>query len=157
MTKKKRRQRGTRTHGGGSQKNRRGAGNRGGRGNAGRSKHEQHGQPPLGKQGFKRPDSQQAEVSEIDLRTLDESAAVWADEGLVEETEDGYRIDVRDVVADGDAADRVKVLGTGEARQPLTVIADAFTESAIEGLEAAGGEARYTDRSQTESDTDNED
>ena len=36
MTDKKRRQRGSRTHGGGSQKNRRGAGNRGGRGRAGR-------------------------------------------------------------------------------------------------------------------------
>ncbi len=49
MTSKKKRQRGTRTRGGGSHKHNRGAGHSGGRGAAGRDKHEYHNHQPLGK------------------------------------------------------------------------------------------------------------
>ena len=146
MTEKKRRQRGSRTHGGGTHKNRRGAGNRGGRGNAGRSKHEMHGQPPLGKHGFTRPPDLQAEVAEIDVRELDEQAALWAAEGLAEETDFGYRIDAREVVEDADQADFVKVLGTGQVRNQLEVTADAFSERAVELIESEGGDAVLTER-----------
>jgi len=38
--------------------------------------------------------------------------------------------------------DRVKVLGDGELTKKLTVDAAKFTRSAIEKIEAAGGEAR---------------
>ena len=62
MTSKKRRQRGSRTHGGGTHKNRRGAGHRGGRGRAGRDKHEKALYPPRGKYGFKRPQKTQETV-----------------------------------------------------------------------------------------------
>jgi len=146
MTSKKRRQRGSRTHGGGTHKNRRGAGNRGGRGNAGRSKHQIHGQPPLGKHGFKRPPVVQREVREIDLQTIDEDVALWAEEGLAEETEFGYRVDARDVAEDGHDADVVKVLGTGQVRNQLEVTADAFTERAAELIEGEGGDAVLTER-----------
>ena len=146
MTSKKRRQRGSRTHGGGTHKNRRGAGNRGGRGNAGRSKHQIHGQPPLGKHGFKRPPEVQREVREVDVRTIDEDVALWAEEGLAEETEFGYRVDARDVVEDGHDVDVVKVLGTGQVRNQLEVTADAFSERAVELLEGEGGDAVLTER-----------
>jgi len=146
MTSKKRRQRGTRTHGGGTHKNRRGAGNRGGRGNAGRSKHQIHGQPPLGKHGFKRPTTVKRTVSEVDVRTIDEQAALWAEGGLVEETDFGYRVDARDVVEDGDDADVVKVLGTGQVRNQLEVTADAFSARAVELIEGEGGDAILTER-----------
>ncbi|MFC6717024.1 uL15m family ribosomal protein [Natrialbaceae archaeon GCM10025810] len=147
MTSKKRRQRGSRTHGGGTHKNRRGAGHRGGRGRAGRSKHEFHNYEPKGKHGFKRPQDIREEVLEIDVKKLDEDAILYAAEGLAEETGDGYEIDARDVVEDGHEADVVKVLGSGQVRNSLSVTADAFTDAAREKLESAGGEAVLTERS----------
>ena len=65
MTSKKKRQRGSRTHGGGTQKNRRGAGHRGGRGNAGSRKHEMHHHGPWDKHGFTRPDDVQETVRHV--------------------------------------------------------------------------------------------
>jgi large subunit ribosomal protein L15 len=146
MTSKKRRQRGSRTHGGGSHKNRRGAGHRGGRGRAGRDKHEFHNYEPLGKSGFKRPDKVKEEVATIDVRKLDEDAPLLAAEGVAEEDGDGYRIDARDVVEDGHEVDAVKVLGGGQVRTELTVVADAFSDGARELIEDAGGEATLTER-----------
>ncbi|MFC7046566.1 uL15m family ribosomal protein [Halobacteriaceae archaeon GCM10025711] len=150
MTNKKRRQRGSRTHGGGTHKNRRGAGNRGGRGNAGRRKHEQQNYGPLGKTGFKRPEKVQDDVRTVDVNELDENAALYAADGLAEETDGGYRLDARDVVEDGHDADVVKVLGGGQVRNRLEVVADAFSESAVSLIEGEGGEAILTDRATTE-------
>jgi large subunit ribosomal protein L15 len=146
MTSKKRRQRGSRTHGGGSHKNRRGAGHRGGRGRAGRDKHEFHNYEPLGKSGFKRPEKAKEDVAEIDVRTLDEDAVLYAAEDLAEETDGGYRIDARDVVEDGHEVDVVKVLGNGQVRNELEVVADDFSDSARDLLEDAGGSAELTER-----------
>ncbi len=157
MTDKKRRQRGSRTHGGGTHKNRRGAGNRGGRGAAGRDKHEFHQHDPLGKHGFTRPDKVKADVVTIDLRTLDEDAAVLAAEGVAEETDDGYRIDARDVVEDGYDADVVKVLGDGQVRGQLDVVADAFSASAREKLTEAGGSAELSERAERATEDEHED
>jgi large subunit ribosomal protein L15 len=157
MTDKQKRQRGSRTHGGGTHKNRRGAGNRGGRGNAGRSKHQIHGQDPLGKHGFKRPDGVQADVREVALRTLDERAPEFAAEGLAEETDGGFRVDARDVVDGGHEADVVKVLGSGQARRTLEVTADAFSETAVERIEDAGGTVVLTERAQAAAEDETED
>ena len=148
MTNKKKRQRGSRTHGGGTQKNRRGAGHRGGHGRAGRSKHEFHNYEPLGKHGFKRPESVQAEVLEISVQKLDEDAALYAAEDLAEETDDGYAIDAREIVEDGWEADAVKVLGNGQVRGVLEVTADAFTAGAVERIESTGGEAVLSERAE---------
>ena len=152
MTDKKRRQRGSRTHGGGTHKNRRGAGHRGGRGAAGRSKHEYHNYGPLGKHGFKRPADSKTEVLEVKVQKLDEDAALYVAEGLAEEDGDAYVIDARDVVDDGYAADVVKVLGGGQVRRELHVTADAFTAGAVEGIESAGGEAALSERAEEASD-----
>ncbi|MFW6153497.1 MAG: uL15m family ribosomal protein, partial [Halobacteriota archaeon] len=111
MTDKKRRQRGSRTHGGGSSKKRRGAGHRGGRGNAGRSKHEMHGQPPLGKHGFTRPEAVVDDVATVNVGRLDEDAPMLVDRGLATETDDGVEIDARAVLDPTHDVDRVKVLG----------------------------------------------
>jgi len=108
MTSKKRRQRGSRTHGGGTHKNRRGAGHRGGRGNAGRAKHEFHNHEPLGKSGFKRPQKVQEEVVEIDVRELDEDAAAGGRRPRRGRDGGAFVIDARDVVDDADTADVVK-------------------------------------------------
>ena len=148
MTSKKRRQRGSRTHGGGTHKNRRGAGHRGGRGRAGRSKHEFHNYEPRKKHGFKRPQDAQPTVAEVDVRTLDEDVALYVADDLAEEDGDGYAIDARDVVEDGHDVDVVKVLGSGQVHSTLSVTADAFSESAREKLESAGGEAVLSERGQ---------
>lgn len=153
MTDKKKRQRGSRTHGGGSHKNRRGAGHRGGRGAAGRDKHEMHNHPPLGEEGsgFTPPEAVQDEVETVDLRRLDEDAPLLAAEGVATETDDGYRVDAREVVDGGHDVDVVKVLGTGQVRRELEVVADAFSGSAREQLADAGGAAIESERA-TESD-----
>ncbi|MEF8789963.1 MAG: uL15m family ribosomal protein [Haloarculaceae archaeon] len=146
MTSKKRRQRGSRTHGGGSHKKRRGAGHRGGRGRAGRDKHEKLLYPPRGKHGFKRPQKTDETVLTVNVRELDEDVVVLAAEGAAEETDDGYRVDARDVVEDGHEADAVKVLGAGRVHNALEVTADAFSETARELIEAAGGSATLSER-----------
>jgi large subunit ribosomal protein L15 len=150
MTSKKRRQRGSRTHGGGTHKNRRGAGHRGGRGRAGRAKHEFHNYEPIGKHGFSRPDEATDTVAEVTVRELDEDAALLAAEGLAEQDGDAYHVDARDVAEDGWDVDVVKVLGNGDVRQELHVTADAFTASAVAKLEEAGGSADLSERAQDE-------
>jgi large subunit ribosomal protein L15 len=152
MTDKKKRQRGSRTHGGGSQKNRRGAGHRGGRGDAGREKHEQALHGPLGKHGFTRPAEVQDDVAEVSVQKLDEDAAVLAAEGVAEDDGDGYAVDARDVAEDGWEADVVKVLGDGQVRRELTVTADAFSGSARGAIEDAGGEAVLSERAEAPED-----
>lgn len=157
MTSKKKRQRGSRTHGGGSQKNRRGAGHRGGRGAAGRDKHEIHNHPPLGKHGFTRPEKATESVATVDVRKLDEDAALLVADGVAEESDGTYEIDARDVVDDADA-DTVKVLGTGQVRNELSITADAFSDSAEEKIVEAGGTVTVTetDDEETEPETDEE-
>ncbi len=145
MTSKKRRQRGSNTHGGGTHKNRRGAGNRGGRGNAGRKKHHDQTSSPLGKHGFTRPPEIQPTVAEVDLQEIDEEIVLLADDGLAEETDDGYRADVREIASPDADTDVVKVLGSRQVRHALTVVADEFSEAAIEAIESAGGEAIRAD------------
>jgi large subunit ribosomal protein L15 len=160
MTSKKRRQRGSRTHGGGTHKNRRGAGHRGGRGRAGRDKHEFHNYEPLGKSGFKRPQKTRRETETVNLRELDEDIAVLVADGVAEESGDGYTVDARDVVEDGHEVDLVKVLGAGQVYNELEIVADAFSADAEEALEAAGGEAVLSDRGEeleAEKDTTDED
>ncbi|WP_280536816.1 uL15m family ribosomal protein [Halopenitus sp. POP-27] len=148
MTDKKNRQRGSRTHGGGSHKNQRGAGHRGGRGAAGRSKHEFHNYEPLGKYGFKRPDGAQEDISEVSVQKLDEDAALYVADDVAEEDGETVVIDARDVAEDGYEADVVKVLGGGQVRGQLRVTADAFTAGARELIEEAGGEAVLSDRAE---------
>jgi large subunit ribosomal protein L15 len=144
--KKKKRKRGSRTHGSGSQKNRRGAGNRGGRGAAGRKDHEKQLHGPLGKDGFTRPEDAKEHVESINASTLDEDAALYVAEGVAEETDDGVAVDARDVVEDGHEVDVVKVLGGGQVHRSLSVTADAFSASAREAIEGAGGEAVLSER-----------
>jgi large subunit ribosomal protein L15 len=143
---KKKRQRGSRTHGGGSHKKRRGAGHRGGRGRAGRTKHEKNQYPPRKKHGFERPEKAQETVETVNLQKLDEDAALLAAEGVAEETDDGYRVDAREVVDDGHQVDVVKVLASGQLRGTLEVVADDFSEAAEAQLESAGGAAILTER-----------
>jgi large subunit ribosomal protein L15 len=162
MTSKKRRQRGSRTHGGGSHKNRRGAGHRGGRGRAGRAKHEFHNYEPLGKHGFNRPEKAQETVATVDLQKLDEDIALLVEDGVAEETDGGYRVDARSVAEATSEVDYVKVLGGTQLYAQLEVVADVFSDSARELLESEGGGAVLTEKGEErlealQSDEDDED
>lgn len=152
MSNKKKRQRGSRTHGGGSQKNRRGAGHRGGRGAAGRDKHEHHNHPPLGKSGFSRPEKVQDDVVTVDVQELDEDAQLYVADGVASESNGRYVIDARDVVDGGHEADVVKVLGSGQVRNELEIVADAFTEQAREKITAADGYVKLSERAADDTD-----
>ena len=141
----KKRGRGSRTHGGGTQKNRRGAGNRGGRGDAGRKKHEAKNHPELGKTGFKRPDKAIEVVEVSNVGDIDRQIEELVENGAAEETDDGYVVDAAALGVD-------KVLGSGQVHNTLTVHADDFSESAVEKIEDAGGEVVVT----SEDDAENE-
>lgn len=112
--------RGSRTFGGGTHKNRRGAGSRGGRGKAGNGKHHfvramMRGQQ-MGKYGFHRPTTKR--IDAINVSELDSMAS-----------EDG-RIDLG----------KMKVLGGGRLTRSLSVSAASFSAVAREKIEEAGGE-----------------
>lgn len=139
----KKRGRGSRTHGGGSQKKGRGAGNRGGRGDAGRKKHESANHPPIGKSGFKRPQKIVEEVEVSNVGDLDRSIETLVEGGVAEETDEGYEVDAGALGVD-------KVLGSGQVRNPLVVRADDFSDTAVEKIEEAGGEAVVTSEDETE-------
>jgi len=142
----KKRGRGSRTHGGGSHKKRRGAGNRGGRGNAGRKKHESANHPPIGKSGFKRPQKVLEDIEVSNVGDIDRKIKELVEEGVAEETADGYEVDA-------DALGVDKVLGSGQVRNQLVVHAKDFSDSAVEKIESEGGEAVVTGEEETEEET----
>ncbi|MFP4174169.1 MAG: uL15m family ribosomal protein [Halobacteriales archaeon] len=133
----KKRGRGSRTHGGGTQKNRRGAGHRGGRGEAGRKKHEAKNHPQLGKTGFKRPQKVVEDIDVSNVGDIDREVDTLVERGVAEETDGGYVVDASALGVD-------KVLGSGQVRNTLTVRADNFSDSAVEKIEDAGGEVVVT-------------
>ena len=90
------------------------------------------GQMPLyrriPKKGFKCPSHKN--IVSINLSTLNERF------------EDGATVDIEAIIASGlvkDPQDGIKILGFGEVTKKLTVKANAFSASAVEKIEAAGG------------------
>lgn len=167
MTNKSDRQRGTRTRGGGSHKHNRGAGHRGGRGAAGRDKHEYHNHPPLGKHGFTPPSQQ--ETNQVRLRELYERAYYantpqLSGEGVFSLADGTILVDARVVAADNpekraevlyqndepvatDGGTAVKnptrVTGpAGDIRPSDTVqvVADEVTDPVVDAVESNGDE-----------------
>lgn len=131
--------RGSRTHGCGSHKKRRGAGSRGGRGMTGAKAHrfvkflkEKPGH--IGKYGFK--SKIRKKLKTINLCEL-QRLADKSGKKEIKLREHGYD----------------KVLGKGNISKPLTVHADVFSAKAREKLEAAGGKIVETKASVKESST----
>lgn len=129
--------RGSRTCGGGTHKNRRGAGNRGGRGRAGACKHHfvkiymEQGYV-FGKDGFNCPTSKP--VSTIDIGTIDQAVSILIADGIARQEGDAIVFDVSDIGVE-------KVLGSGRVTHKFTLSAPAFSEQAKEKIEAQGGQA----------------
>jgi len=128
--------RGSRTCGGGTHKNRRGAGNRGGRGKAGGCKH--HFVRAMlrgysyGKHGFKRPAEVSRDISKVNVGELDELASYLVTEGLAELKDGVYHINLENLGIE-------KVLGSGRVTKNLVVTSEEFSASAREKIENAGG------------------
>ena len=128
--------RGSRTCGGGTHKNRRNGGSRGGRGHAGGCKHHfvryyLEGRT-FGKDGFSH--DQREDPRTIDVGTLEIMAESLLSKGLAKVEGDTLTVDA--------AAFGVgKILGSGRVTRRMKVSAEAFSEAAKKKLEAAGGQA----------------
>ena len=127
---------GSRTRGRGHKKGR-GAGLRGGRGNAGchktkRIMYERVGRV-WGAHGFKRPQSVVSANNSINLKTIEENADSWIAEGIATKKGKVVSIDLGEMGYD-------KLLGTGSTNQSYKITISAASAKAVEKIEAAGGE-----------------
>lgn len=134
------RYRGSKTHGCGSMKKRRGAGNRGGKGMAGTGKRAQSKKPSiinmfgssyLGKHGFKRPTT--VRYKSVNIALLEQKFDSLVAKGKIKEEKGMYSIDLSSLGA-------AKLLGTGKPTRKYRVKADSVSSSAAEKIKAAGGE-----------------
>jgi large subunit ribosomal protein L15 len=138
-TNKRSKYRGSRTCGGGTHKNRRGAGNRGGRGRAGINAHhfvkwyKEMGGPVFGKNGFSNSSSQN--VSVMDIGIIDQIVPSLLAQGIAKNEGDFIVINIAEIGID-------KVLGSGKVTKKLNISAPAFSESAKIKIEKMGGKAQ---------------
>ncbi len=132
--KKNKKQRGYSSHGWGHKKKHRGAGSRGGKGNAGSGKRADtkkptiinlHGTVDLAKRGFVRPNLKK--IKTIGLRDLD----------LLVEKKNLNEIDLNKIGYS-------KLLGTGKLSKAVKVTVKMASASAIEKVKSAGGEVILT-------------
>ena len=126
----------SRTRGRGHKKGR-GAGLRGGRGNAGchktkRIMYERVGRV-WGAHGFKRPQSVVSANNSINLKTIEECFNSWIAEGVATKKGKIVSIDLNGMGYD-------KLLGTGTTKQSYKLTVSAASAKAVEKIEAAGGE-----------------
>ncbi len=129
--------RGSRTCGGGTHKNRRGAGNRGGRGRAGQRDHRfSHfylkGEVANGKHGFVSKTS--VPVSALDVGEIDQMAETLLREGLASQEGDLIALDAAEIGIE-------KVLGGGRVTHKMSISAREFSERARAKIEEMGGQA----------------
>ncbi len=126
--------RGSRTCGGGTHKNRRGAGNRGGRGAAGWRDHNFTRWYFLGKtegkHGFVCRTSYSWDV--MDVGEIDQLVPELIARGIATREGDVVKIDAASIGVE-------KVLGGGKVTHKLSITADAFSTSAVVKIEEKGG------------------
>ncbi len=133
---KTRKKRGSRTHGYGQVGQHRGGGQRGGHGNAGLRKHKwthtiKYAPERLRKHGFIPP--KRREVSAINIGKLDEQVDSLLENKQAKKTKKGIKVDLNSLGYD-------KLLGKGQINYPLIVQVKAYSKSAAEKIEKAGGE-----------------
>ncbi|HUR68061.1 MAG TPA: uL15m family ribosomal protein [Candidatus Thermoplasmatota archaeon] len=135
--KKSSKRRGDREQGRGKKKGR-GAGLRGGRGNAGRHKHKRVHYAKLGQEfgytnhGFKIPDEAQKTVISVNVSELDDRLGLLVEMGEATKQGDVYTVDLAKMGVD-------KLLGSGQIRNKVKVTIATATPSAKAKVEAAGG------------------
>jgi len=124
--------RGSKTHGSGSMKKRRGAGNRGGRGMAGSGKRADQKKPTIlklygpsyfGKHGFKRPQKTQKKIKAINLNGL---------EKLITKKNLKENINLKELGYD-------KLLSTGNISKKYNITCKLCSKKVKEKIEKLGG------------------
>jgi large subunit ribosomal protein L15 len=129
--------RGSRTCGGGTHKNRRGAGNRGGRGRAGINAHHfvryylEMGGPVFGKHGFTNPASTHVKV--VDIGIIDQMIPGLIAQGLAREEGGSIIVNAAEIGID-------KILGSGKVTRKMIISASSFSEQAKLKIEQSGGQ-----------------
>jgi len=135
--KKVRNYRGSKTHGGGSMKKRRGAGNRGGRGMAGTGKRAQTKKPSiiemfgsdyLGKHGFKRPSKMLIKITTVNLGYIEDNYDNLVTKGIIKKD----TLDLADMKKN-------KLLASGNLTKKLKIKAQFASKKAVEKVQKAGG------------------
>jgi large subunit ribosomal protein L15 len=138
-TNKRSKYRGSRTCGGGTHKNRRGAGNRGGRGRAGINAHhfvkwyKEMGGPVFGKNGFCNQIA--TDVISIDIGVLDQIIPSLLAQGIAKQEGDTVTVNAGDMGIG-------KILGSGRVTKKINISAPAFSETAKAKIEKMGGKAQ---------------
>ncbi len=139
-TKKVSKYRGSSNHGGGMRKKRRGAGSRGGRGNAGSGKRA--GQNKAGLKNFKlgsigfRPRREVVVTRTINVGDLTSAKLkVWVGEGKATTEGAGFSVDLGKL-------GYTKLLGAGDAAVKLSVTIPSCSASAQEKVKAKGGQVQ---------------
>ena len=134
--KKKVKYRGSKTHGCGSMKKRRGAGNRGGRGAAGSGKRGDAKKPTIwggkyfGKFGFH---GRSPKVKTINLKEIETKIPIWLKKGLIKEDKGVFKIDLTELGYD-------KLLSVGTLTKKMSIKISNFSANAVEKVKQAGGE-----------------
>ena len=142
MSRKNERHRGSRTHGRGK-KGGRGAGLRGGRGNAGLNKHNQlkvkiDNPRYFGRIGFKRHPSLHNNKGTINVGNIQSNLPKYLENGMAKKEGKGIVIDLTET-------DYEKLLGSGVIKAPVTIKVYEATQRAKDKVEAAGGKVEVSD------------
>lgn len=141
--KKVTKQRGSKTHGWGSMKKHRGAGNRGGRGRAGSGKRGDAIKPSLWKQryfgkfGFKKKNVKK--INTISIRDLEEKLGSFLDKKFVLKEGDVYVTDLKKAGFD-------KLLSQGEVLSKFKIKVAYASKKAVEKIKNKGGEIELTEK-----------
>ncbi|MBU2589709.1 MAG: uL15 family ribosomal protein [Nanoarchaeota archaeon] len=131
------RYRGSKTHGGGSMKKRRGAGNRGGRGMAGTGKRAKTKKPSIiqmfgsnyfGKFGFKRPSKILIKIKAVNLGYIEDNFDNLVTKGIIKKD----TLNLADMKKN-------KLLASGNLTKKLKIKAQFASKKAVEKVQKAGG------------------
>ena len=136
MSRKNERHRGSRTHGRGK-KGGRGAGLRGGRGNAGLNKHNQlrvkiENPRYFGRIGFKRHPSLHNNKGTINVGNIQSDLPKYLESGIAKK-------EGKNIIIDLTKTDYDKLLGGGIIKSPLTIKVNEASQKAKDKVVAAGG------------------
>jgi large subunit ribosomal protein L15 len=135
--KKVSRYRGSMTHGGGSKKKRRGAGNRGGKGMAGSGKRSDNKKPSLwkqkyfGKYGFVSKNTKNIKAINVDY--LDENITKLGSQKLVNKENGFFSVDLKKLGFN-------KLLSKGKVTNKYKIKVPYASKKAIEKIKSNGGE-----------------
>lgn len=129
--------RGQRSPGRGHHKRSRGGGSRGGRGNAGLSKHKKfraikYMPDHFGKKGFKRPQKMIKKPKPINLKDLDKKVEELLKEKKIKEDKSGIKVNLTELGYD-------KLLGTGKIKHKLIIEGKYFSQNAKKKIEESKG------------------